>query len=426
MAKYNVLVFPAGEVNSVELHTALSSNVNINLFGASSIDRHGPYIFKNYISGLPMITEDGFINHLNKIIHDNSIDLIIPTHDTVALYFAENSQKIASKVLTSNFKTAKICRSKKETYALFQDCSFIPKIYNDESRFEFPVFLKPDKSEGGKGTKFIRSKNDLAAVDGIKDYVISEYLPGQELTVDCITDHKGNLKGVFPRSRQRTYCGISVAGKALPATSEIQEIAKIINHRLIFLGMWFFQLKEDKTGNYKLLEVATRVPCGMCLTRARGVNLPLLSVYTAMEQDIEVMSNDYTVQMDRTFINRYKTDINYEHVYLDFDDTLINENIVNLDLIRFVFQCINKGKKIHLLTKHALDIYGSLKRFHIDKNLFSEIIQIPLTEEKYNYITQDEAIFIDNSYRERQSVMIKCGIPVFDIDTVEVLLDWRK
>lgn len=55
MSKVNVLIFPAGEINSVELHDALSHNVNINVFGCSSVDRHGEYVFKNYRSGLPNI-----------------------------------------------------------------------------------------------------------------------------------------------------------------------------------------------------------------------------------------------------------------------------------------------------------------------------------------------------------------------------------
>ena len=41
MNKIKVLVFPAGEINSVELHDALSHNVNIEVFGCSSVDRHG-------------------------------------------------------------------------------------------------------------------------------------------------------------------------------------------------------------------------------------------------------------------------------------------------------------------------------------------------------------------------------------------------
>ena len=48
--KTNVLIFPAGEINSVELYEALSYNVNINIYGCSSVDRHGEYIFKNYKS----------------------------------------------------------------------------------------------------------------------------------------------------------------------------------------------------------------------------------------------------------------------------------------------------------------------------------------------------------------------------------------
>ncbi len=47
--KINVLIFPAGEINSVELHDALSTCVNIKLYGASSVERHGKYIFENSV-----------------------------------------------------------------------------------------------------------------------------------------------------------------------------------------------------------------------------------------------------------------------------------------------------------------------------------------------------------------------------------------
>jgi len=426
MAKFNVLVFPSGEINAIELHSALSSCVNIDLFGASSVDRHGPFVFKNYFSGLPYINEADFIPKLNKIIDEYSIDLIFPTHDTVALFFAENKEKIHSKVLTPDLQTANICRSKKKMYSFFSDCNFIPKIYKLEESLKFPIFIKPDEGQGGKGASLIKSYGELEAIETIDNYVISEYLPGDELTVDCITDNKGALKGVFPRNRQRVFCGVSVAGQALNANSEIINIAQTINKRLNFLGLWFFQVKKDIMEHYKLMEISSRVGGGMCLTRARGVNLPLLSVYITMGFEIDVIQNNYHVQMDRTLINRYKTDIKYEHVYLDFDDTLVNDEKVNLDVIRFVFQCKNKDKKIHLLTKHEKNIYDTLKRVHIDPNLFYRIVQIPVDGEKYEHINHQNAIFIDNAYRERHAVMIKCDIPVFDVDAIEVLLDWRK
>lgn len=426
MTKINVLIFPAGEINAIELHTALSSCVNINLYGASSIERHGSYVFQNYIPNVPNINETRFIEKFNQLIDKYSIDLVIPTHDSVALYFAENKAIINTQVLTVDLETALVCRKKLKMFDVFKGCSFIPNLYKTSETIEFPIFVKPNESQGGKGARIVRSKQELEALPDIDDYVINEYLPGDELTVDCITDHEGRLQGVFPRTRQRVFCGVSVAGEAVKGTPEIMEIANTINDRLKLLGLWFFQVKKDKQGNYKLLEISTRVAGGMCLTRARGVNLPLLSVYAAMGYDIEVMSNTYSVEMDRTLINRYKTDIQYEHVYLDFDDTLVQGDEVNLDIIRFVYQCLNQNKKIHLLTKHPQNIQSSLEHFHIDKNIFYEIIHIPAEEHKFSYVTHEDAIFIDNAYQERRSVMIKCGIPVFDIDTVEVLLDWRK
>src|SRR5574344_1852316 len=116
MSKINVLIFPAGEINSIELHDALSTCVNIEVFGASSIDRHGEYVFKNYISGLPMISAPDFFEKFNSLLQNKRIDVIFPTHDTVATFFADNADKINAKLICADKKTSEICRDKKKTY----------------------------------------------------------------------------------------------------------------------------------------------------------------------------------------------------------------------------------------------------------------------------------------------------------------------
>jgi len=151
--KINVLVFPAGEINSVELHDALSACFNINLFGASSIDRHGEYIFKNYISNVPLIDSPKFLENFNKIIANNNIDIVFPTHDTIALFFSENTDKIHAKIIVADRKTAQICRDKQKTYDEFKDFDFIPETYTKIDKF--PVFIKPRKGQGGIGAKII-------------------------------------------------------------------------------------------------------------------------------------------------------------------------------------------------------------------------------------------------------------------------------
>ena len=146
---YNVLVFPAGEVNSVELHAALSVNVNINVFGASSVDRHGGYVFKNYISNLPHINKESFLEELNKLIEKWNIDVVIPTHDTVVLYFARHRDKINSKVLVPSFETAQACRDKEYAYDIFQGFEFVPDVYkNLDQIIDGEYFVKPKEGQG--------------------------------------------------------------------------------------------------------------------------------------------------------------------------------------------------------------------------------------------------------------------------------------
>ncbi len=423
--KINVLVFPAGEINSIELHESLSTCVNINLFGASSIDRHGEYIFKNYISGVPLIDSPNFIDQFNELIENNRIDIIFPTHDTVALFLSKNLNKIKAKVIVADAKTAAICRDKKKTYEHFEGYDFIPKIYSVIEKY--PVFIKPRVGQGGKGAKLIKSKDDLQSNMNLKNYVICEYLPGEEYTVDCLTDKNGKLIFVSPRSRKRLLAGVTVAGSTEELTPEIQSIANSINNKMSFLGLWWFQIKKDVKGKWKLLEVSTRVAGTMCLTRARGVNLPLLSVYIVMGYEVEAIPNNYQVHVDRTLISRYKINYDYETVYIDFDDTLVINDEVNLNVIRFLYQCFNKKKNIILVSKHNNeDILDTLEKYNIPNKLFYKIIHLSDEDKKSDFIDSTNAIFIDNSYKERKEIHGKYNIPVFDVDGIEVLLDWRN
>lgn len=173
------------------------------------------------------------------------------------------------------------------------------------------------------------------------------------------------------------------------------------------------------------MEVSTRCSGTMSLTRARGLNLPLLSVYVAMGRDIEVVPNDYKVSMDRAFIARYRLGFDFSTVYFDFDDTLIVRGKVYLPAIWFLYQCRNKGKKVILLTRHPEEIMSSLNRYAIASDLFSSIMHIGWNEKKSDRITERDAIFVDNAYQERSDVRRQCGIPVFDVDMLEMLLDWR-
>lgn len=419
-----VLVFPAGEINSIELHDALSTCVNIEVWGASSIERHGKYVFENYISNLPMINDSNFINEFNSIIQKHNIDIIFATHDTVIDFLIKNQHLINAKVAGGDIFTVDICRSKKKTYNLFKDNDFVPITYSKPyDLIQYPVFAKPDQGQGAVGTKKIDNINEFTNIDD--SYVICEYLPGREYTVDCITDKDGILRGAFPRTRDRIMSGVAVAGKTLPQNKQITQIAEIINSKLHFKGMWYFQLKEDNNGKLKLLEISARASGTMCLTRMRGVNLPLLTAYTMMDYRIDVQENNIEVVMDRTLISRYNINCDFNVAYLDFDDTVVVREKINKNILRFIYQCNEKDIDVILITKHNKNIENSLEKYKIHKYLFKKIIVLNDNENKSDYINPERAVFIDNMYKERKNVYDRYKIPVFDVDTIEVLLDWR-
>lgn len=91
------------------------------------------------------------------------------------------------------------CRNKKLTYDLFKSYDFCPIIFKDFSTL--PVFIKPIDGQGGKGTKIVETENDVPLEFDSNQYIISEYLPGEELTVDCLSDSKGQLIAVSPRKK---------------------------------------------------------------------------------------------------------------------------------------------------------------------------------------------------------------------------------
>jgi hypothetical protein len=419
----NVLIFPCGKENALELHQSLRYNVNVKVFGASSVRDHGALVYENYIGDVPYIQSPNFIEAFKTIIKENEIDVVIPTHDTVTLFFAENKTLFDCKIICPELDAALVCREKLKTYSLFADTDFVPNLFKKNDIIKFPVFVKPNIGEGAKNTILCETQKILdSVIANNQDLIICEYLPGKEFTVDCFTNYRGELLFTGPRVRNRIQMGIAFNSTTFPLTEEIKKIATTINERIQFNGLWYFQLREDAEGKLKLLEVSARVAGTMVVYRMTGVNFGLLSVYNALGKDVSILKNNFDVELDRCLHNRYIINISFNTVYIDYDDTIIVNEKVNDVAMQFIYQMLNKGKKIVLLTKHIGDLNNHLEKFRIASTLFDEIHHLKETEAKKDYIIDSNAIFIDNAFAEREAVLKNKGIPVFDVDAIECLI----
>ena len=203
------------------------------------------------------------------------------------------------------------------------------------------------------------------------------------------------------------------------------QFAEIIVGALEIKGLWFFQFKRASDGQLKLLEIETRVAGTMAFSRARGVNLPLLYLYQFMGIDTSIIPEKYNIVIDRALSNSFYIDIDFEYVYVDLDDTLVIDGSINTDLIKFLYQCINKGINITLITKsNEDDLYKYLEMKKISY-IFDEIVWLKEKDLKSDHIKNHNSIFIDDSFSQRMEVRRACDIPTFDPSMVEVLLDER-
>ena len=428
MAK--VLVFPAGTEIALEINVALRNCKFVELYGATSVDCHAEMLFKNLVAGMPFVCDSGFIQAMNDVIDMWGIDYVYPAHDDALLVLTRRQKELHAKVITSDFDTVFICRSKYRTYSYLRDEGgewFLPWFFMGENEsIKLPAFAKPDIGQGSYGVKKLDNQGDLDELFRYNDtrYVVCEFLPGEEITVDCFTDRHGELKTAVERTRDRIRSGISVRSEIVPLETRVLDIAKFLNTHFKFNGAWFFQLKKDVNDEYKLLEVAPRIAGTMGLTRVMGINMPLLTLYNIMGEKVDIMRNHNHILLDRAFISRFESDIDYESVYIDLDDTIVAKGKVNPMVMAFLYQASNEGKKIILMTRHRGDIFQELDKYHVPLDLFHSVIFVGPQELKSDYVNGN-SIFIDDSFAERKDVHDWVCVPTFAVDAVESLIDWR-
>ena len=425
-SKNNVMIFGGGGYAQIQVYFSLKHSVRFHPIMGSSYPNHSQFISNDALTDLPFTSDENFVEGINKAIDEHNIKFIIPAHDTVALTLMEKAEQLHAIVVCSPLETARICRYKSLTYQALEGTDIIPKIYTYDAPV-FPLFAKDDIGQGGRNAILVRNQQLL---DELKkqpiDYVLCEYLPGDEITVDCFTDRHGVLRFAQPRTRSRLLNGISAHSETIALTDEIKHIIDTISKRIKFRGYWFAQCKKDDHARYKLMEVSTRFAGTFDLSKSLDVNLPLLALCDFSGIDINITPNRYMIQSDKTYIDRYKMDYHYERVYLDFDDTLVfQRSKYNTEAMRFVYQCFNKGIEIVLLTKHAYDIHQTMRTIHLSEGLFSDIVSVPVGKMKYEYINMEKpSIFIDNAYAEREAVKAHMDMPTFDVSNFDCLIDW--
>lgn len=426
MKIYNILVFPCGTEIANEIINALKSNKYFKTKLASSKEMSYCNFRNREVHVLPYVTDDRFVGSLKEIINQENIDFIIPAHDDVAFVLSQIEKGLSAEVIGQSHMINEIVRFKDKTYDYFKDILPIADVYDKEEDIVFPIFVKPKKGQGSQDSFLIKNTQEFEYFKKSQyasdEFVWMEYLDGDEFTIDCFSD-KGELLYAGGRAREKMTRGISVQSTLVndeALTAQFQKFGDIISQKFEMSGLWFYQMKLDINGKLKLLEIGPRVSGTMMLNRARGVNFIELSLYQKLGFDVEIIFNDVEISLGRALVPKYKTNIQYNNLYIDFDDTLfLEEKYINTDLMKLIFQAKNEKKNVYLITKNKKNnLTKALHTFGIT-HLFDDILHINDSDKKVNYM-KESSILIDDSFFERKEA-INAGIYAFGLDNLKIL-----
>ena len=229
---------------------------------------------------VPKAKDPAFFPAVRTLIEDERIGMIFPTSGFDIYEFARHKRELEAMgvvIAMSDSDAMSTCENKWEFYLKTQGVFPLPETGRDPATWtRFPCFVKPIFGKGSRGTHRCATREELLFHTlHERDLLIQEYLPGEEYTVDVLSDLAGAPILAVPRARLETKDGISSKGRVFH-DEEMERLCLDLARHLGLKGPTCMQLKRDERGQPKFMEVNPRIGGGSIFTTLAGVNIPML------------------------------------------------------------------------------------------------------------------------------------------------------
>ncbi len=241
---------------------------------------------------LPPISDDTFFERALEVIEQEKIDVIFPTSGFDTLIYSQRKKELEARgviVAMSDWSAVETCIDKWAFYEKTREHFPLPKTSLDSDRWaDFPCFVKPVRGKGARGIAMCKDASELAyQVSQRDDLIISDYLPGEEYSIDCLSDLRGKPLAAVPRERIAVKEGICVKGRVVRDA----EIEKACFDLAVFLGLKgpsCMQMKRAADGKMRFVEVNPRMGGATIFATLAGVNIPWLLLELSQGREVEI------------------------------------------------------------------------------------------------------------------------------------------
>ena len=339
LGRVSVLVTAVGAPGAAGIVNALKRNGEreVSVFG---VDMNPQASGRPFVEGfwrVPRGSEPGFVDEIIETAQEFETQVIVPLSTEELFAFAsarERIREVTGAVTVVSSKDA--IETANEKGRLFSKLSAagVPtpehvvvrtpdELMGACSKLghpDTPVCMKPSFAHGGRGFRVIEDSSStdemllkrkpenasisvaeaerlLAGLAEPVEMLVMEYLPGRELSVDMLCS-KGEMLVAIPRSRDEIRSGISFRGTVIES-EEAVDVCRRICDAIEFDGPVGAQLREDRDGALKVLEINPRLHGSVVLSVAAGVNLPYLAVKGALGEACSIPPVRYGTKMTR-------------------------------------------------------------------------------------------------------------------------------
>lgn len=301
---------------------------------------------------IPRPTAENFCESILQIARKENIDVIQPLVTKELEVFSSSRmlfEEAGVKVCCADFKELAVANNKRKLLEFMRSRQMkVPEFFVVKSALEFeeaceklgypqkPVCFKPSVGNGSRGfrildctkavekilfeekpTSVYSSMEQILPVlkkhRGLPELLVMEYLPGDEYSVDILADH-GESVVVVPRKRLQMNGGIST-------DCIVQENGEITNYCIQIIkalnlhGNIGIQVRADKDGVFKILEINPRLQGSVVACAAAGVNLPYLAVKKVLGEPIGKVHIRWGTEMLRCWNEVYYDDSGHAFTY---------------------------------------------------------------------------------------------------------------
>ncbi len=324
----NILIPDCECGHTMAVVRCLKGYSHLKLHGCSP-EAKSPFRYSRYTKSFTLLSSDTpkkYIQELNELIEQKSIDLVLPIDEKTYLFFAEHSASFSGKarlaafspiatleIATNKFQLAKFCESRNIPYP---KTTFL-KDYRDESNpsrsaISLPLIVKPETGWGGRNVYRIAREDDFSAIKPTShpkegDYIVQEYVDGYDIDMSLLARNGEILahtiqKGFLKRANR---FAASAGLEFLKNEGVYASVSKLIKE-LDFSGIAHVDLKYDKqNGEFKIIEINARYWGSLIASFQAGVNFPYLHILSSLEEEVPAASFDPIHYMD--FITAVKT-----------------------------------------------------------------------------------------------------------------------